>query len=64
MLSLITQNRHQDSTSFLPFMAKGAVGRGNFSFFFFFFFCGGKLITNYVLSVSVFVIIALVNTVY
>jgi hypothetical protein len=38
MLSLITQNRHQDSTSFLPFMAKGAVGRGNFSFFFFFFF--------------------------
>jgi len=51
MLSLITQNRHQDSTSFLPFMAKGAVGRGNFSsffvlfflcsFFFFFFFLGG-----------------------
>jgi len=54
MLSLITQNRHQDSTSFLPFMAKGAVGRGNFSsffvlfflcsfffFFFFFFLFGG-----------------------
>jgi hypothetical protein len=38
MLSLITQNRHQDSTSFLPFMAKGAVGRGNFSSFFVFFF--------------------------
>lgn len=31
MLSLVTQNWHQDSTLFLSLMEKGAVCRGGFS---------------------------------